>query len=415
MSIAAPLSAAARINGSDRCVARWRASAASVRTTSGRKRVSLQIRAYACTIGMPSWTRRSEDRRYDPIAGLAEDDPADRRRQQREQQHVLPAHPGEGIHVHRRRHRQDQRVERREQRDRSADLAERVGPSLAVSEAVRRAQVRERVRRRVGAAVAERDERDRANQRDRDDQGRRDRRGAAIARRPAGRSGATPSASLGPASGSAEIEAIGARGYPSSCGAVAVRVGEGVASIIQRVTSSSGGRALRPGSSLVRRGAIALVLVVAVGSTIVWATGRGADDDERPNIVLIVTDDQRWDTLSSMPAVERRLVQGGVTFRNAFTTTPSCCPARVSVLTGQYSHTTGVLDGSVDNAPGGAPAFDDGSSLATWLDDAGYRTGMVGKYLNDYGELSTGYVPRDGTSGSRWPIARRRSATTTTG
>jgi N-acetylglucosamine-6-sulfatase len=143
----------------------------------------------------------------------------------------------------------------------------------------------------------------------------------------------------------------------------------------------------------VRRGAIAVVLVVAVGSTIVWATGRGADDDERPNIVLILADDQRWDTLSSMPAVERRLVQGGVTFRNAFTTTPSCCPARVSVLTGQYSHTTGVLDGSTANAPGGAPAFDDGSSLATWLDDAGYRTGMVGKYLNDYGELPAGYVP----------------------
>ena len=266
----------------------------------------------------------------------------------------------------------------------------------------------------MGAAVAERDERDRANQRDRDDQGRRDRRGAAIAApgRPVGRDALRFARTR---VGTGRDRGHRARGYPSSCGAVAVRVGEGVASIIQRVTSSSGGRALRPGSSLVRRGAIALVLVVAVGSTIVWATGRGADDDERPNIVLIVTDDQRWDTLSSMPAVERRLVQGGVTFRNAFTTTPSCCPARVSVLTGQYSHTTGVLDGSVDNAPGGAPAFDDGSSLATWLDDAGYRTGMVGKYLNDYGELSTGYVPRDGTSGSRWPIARRRSAITTTG
>ena len=124
-----------------------------------------------------------------------------------------------------------------------------------------------------------------------------------------------------------------------------------------------------------------------------WATGRGGDDDERPNIVLIVADDQRWDSLSAMPAVERLLVEGGVTFRNAFATTPSCCPARVSFLTGQYSHTTGVLDGSADNAPGGAPAFEDGTSLATWLDDAGYRTGMVGKYLNDYGKLPAGYVP----------------------
>ena len=110
-------------------------------------------------------------------------------------------------------------------------------------------------------------------------------------------------------------------------------------------------------------------------------------------MVLIVTDDQRWDTLATMPAVQRLLVDGGITFRNAFATTPSCCPSRVSLLTGRYSRHTGVLDGSAGNAPGGAPAFDDRSSLATWLDDAGYRTGLVGKYLNDYAELPTGYVP----------------------
>jgi N-acetylglucosamine-6-sulfatase len=163
-------------------------------------------------------------------------------------------------------------------------------------------------------------------------------------------------------------------------------------SIIQRVTPSSGRRADRTGT-IVRRGAIAVLAVLAIGSTFVWALGRDDGDAARPNIVLVVADDQRWDTLDAMPAIGRRLVEGGVTFRNAFATTPSCCPSRVSFLTGRYSHTTGVLDGSTANAPGGAPAFDDRSSLATWLDDAGYRTGMVGKYLNDYGELPEGYVP----------------------
>jgi N-acetylglucosamine-6-sulfatase len=161
-------------------------------------------------------------------------------------------------------------------------------------------------------------------------------------------------------------------------------------------TMSSGGRLgmgsrLRPWRRAVVVGG-ALVLAVAAGAVLVWGPGPGGGSN-RPNFVVIVTDDQRWDTLGSMPAVRRLLMTGGVTFRNAFVTTPSCCPSRVSLLTGQYSHRSGVLDGSVDNAPGGAPAFEDDSSLATWLDDAGYRTGLVGKYLNDYAAMPVGYVP----------------------
>jgi arylsulfatase A-like enzyme len=136
---------------------------------------------------------------------------------------------------------------------------------------------------------------------------------------------------------------------------------------------------------------LAVVIAATAGAVLLWGPIGGGRD--RPNFVVIVTDDQRWDTLDTMPAVRRLLVTNGVTFTNAFTTTPSCCPSRVSLLTGQYSHHTGVFDGSVGNAPGGAPAFHDDSSLATWLDDAGYRTGLVGKYLNDYAELPVGYVP----------------------
>jgi arylsulfatase A-like enzyme len=138
--------------------------------------------------------------------------------------------------------------------------------------------------------------------------------------------------------------------------------------------------------------AVVLAMAMAAAAVLVWGPWAGGGVD-RPNFVVIVTDDQRWDTLGSMPAVRRLLMTGGVTFRNAFVTTPSCCPSRVSLLTGQYSHRSGVLDGSAGNAPGGAPAFDDDRSLATWLDGAGYRTGLVGKYLNDYAKLPVGYVP----------------------
>jgi N-acetylglucosamine-6-sulfatase len=103
-----------------------------------------------------------------------------------------------------------------------------------------------------------------------------------------------------------------------------------------------------------------------------------------PNIVLLLTDDQRWDTLPYMPAVQRLLVAQGVTFTNSFTTTPLCMPSRTSLLTGQYAHHTGALT----NFPprGGSNLFvgPDASTVATWLHQAGYRTGIYGKYVNLY-------------------------------
>jgi N-acetylglucosamine-6-sulfatase len=106
-----------------------------------------------------------------------------------------------------------------------------------------------------------------------------------------------------------------------------------------------------------------------------------------PSIVLVVTDDQRWDTLGAMPRLTSLVAREGVTFENAFVPTPICCPSRASLLTGQYAHGTGVLT----NSPplGGAPAFAgrDASTLATWLQGAGYRTALVGKYLNVYRQL----------------------------
>src|SRR5262249_129442 len=74
------------------------------------------------------------------------------------------------------------------------------------------------------------------------------------------------------------------------------------------------------------------------------------------------------------------------TFTHGYVTTALCCPSRTSILTGQYSHDTGVHDNSPPD--GGAEVFDDSSTLATWLHDAGYRTGFIGKYLNGYASLS---------------------------
>lgn len=112
---------------------------------------------------------------------------------------------------------------------------------------------------------------------------------------------------------------------------------------------------------------------------------------QRPNIVLIVSDDQRFGTMSFMPKIIAKLEAESVRFQKAFATTPTCCPSRSTMLTGQYSHNHGVLE---NEAPtGGVTIFNPDSTLPIWLSEAGYRTGIFGKYLNGYGCLDNTIPP----------------------
>jgi arylsulfatase A-like enzyme len=118
----------------------------------------------------------------------------------------------------------------------------------------------------------------------------------------------------------------------------------------------------------------------------------------KPNIVTVMADDMRTDDLRFMPAVRRLLVGQGLTFRNSFSPYPLCCPARASFLTGRYAHNHHVFS---HESPYGFQSFDDHATVATALQESGYQTGFVGKYLNGYGaerSLVTGgpsfrYVP----------------------
>jgi len=149
-----------------------------------------------------------------------------------------------------------------------------------------------------------------------------------------------------------------------------------------RATSSPCGRTRRVA------GALALVVLGILS----MPAPASAQSDERPSILLIVTDDQRWDTLWAMPEVRRLLVDQGITFTNAFTTSSLCCPSRASILTGDYPHTTGVYRQRMPF--GGFKAFDDSTTIATVLHDAGYETGLFGKYLDAYqSDALAGYVP----------------------
>jgi arylsulfatase A-like enzyme len=117
--------------------------------------------------------------------------------------------------------------------------------------------------------------------------------------------------------------------------------------------------------------ATAIPLSVRAGSSPPVATNT------RPNILLLVSDDQAWSDFSRelMPSVFRELVDQGALFRRAYVDTSLCCPSRSQIMTGLYEHHTGV-DGNT------VPL--DRPTLPQALHDAGYRTMLAGKYLNSW-------------------------------
>ncbi len=109
-----------------------------------------------------------------------------------------------------------------------------------------------------------------------------------------------------------------------------------------------------------------------------------APDDERPNIVLFSTDDQRLDEMVFLPKTNRLIGAEGLTFTDALTPHPLCCPARAELMTGQLAQNNGVRT----NFPpqGGYRAFDPTTTIGTDLSAAGYNTAFLGKPLNGYNQ-----------------------------
>jgi arylsulfatase A-like enzyme len=114
------------------------------------------------------------------------------------------------------------------------------------------------------------------------------------------------------------------------------------------------------------------------------AGAAGADAaQERPNVIVVMTDDQRlWD-MEAMPLTNRLVGEAGTTFENAIATYPVCCPSRATFLSGQYEHNHGVMGNYAPD--GGYSKFDFSNALGVWLQAAGYRTAHIGKQLNEYG------------------------------
>ena len=133
-----------------------------------------------------------------------------------------------------------------------------------------------------------------------------------------------------------------------------------------------------------------LVLVVACFGAASAPVSAQSVPPEKPNFVFVMTDDQSLDTLAYMPNI-RALQSSGTTFENFVMPTATCCPSRATYLRGQYVHNTGMTGAAGGDGPAFARRGLDRSTVATWLDGAGYRTGLFGKYLNGFEQYN--YVP----------------------
>ena len=136
--------------------------------------------------------------------------------------------------------------------------------------------------------------------------------------------------------------------------------------------------------SAARSWGVRLVIGLLACGALASATETGAvtpaprAKEDLPNIIIIVTDDQRSGTLEVMPSTRRWFKRGGTNFNNAFATTPLCCPSRASIFTGRYAHNHRVRrNASTSN-------LSHGTTIQRYLQDAGYRTALFGKFLTGF-------------------------------
>jgi N-acetylglucosamine-6-sulfatase len=137
---------------------------------------------------------------------------------------------------------------------------------------------------------------------------------------------------------------------------------------------------------------VGLLATLGIDDRYSWDNQQAAaQTDERPNFVFVMTDDLDERSMQDLPGIREIMGTNGTTFENAYVTYSLCCPSRASILTGQYPHNHQIIGNGLPE--GGEEKFrlgPDQSTIATWLDDAGYQTKLVGKYMNSYNDL---YVP----------------------
>lgn len=137
-----------------------------------------------------------------------------------------------------------------------------------------------------------------------------------------------------------------------------------------------------------RRVAVAAIgAFVFIAITLIVTKGPGTGTSgpaPKPNIVMILTDDQTLEELRVMGNVRTLLENNGASFTHYYSSFPNCCPSRATYYTGQLSHNNGVRDNVAPS--GGARKLQAADTLPVWMQHAGYYTAQIGKYLNTWGD-----------------------------
>jgi N-acetylglucosamine-6-sulfatase len=144
-------------------------------------------------------------------------------------------------------------------------------------------------------------------------------------------------------------------------------------------------------------------VLVAAAVFLLPTGGISAQDDAAPgpaatgpNVVVVMTDDQRYDDMRTLPRVRHLIGDAGVTFTRSYASYPVCCPARATFFTGQYAqnHRVRCL---YPWCGGGYGRLNQREYLPVWLQRAGYVTAHIGKFLNGYGKERPPDKPRGWT------------------
>jgi N-acetylglucosamine-6-sulfatase len=136
---------------------------------------------------------------------------------------------------------------------------------------------------------------------------------------------------------------------------------------------------------------LSALLAVAAGGGAAQASPQQRAN--KPNIVVVMTDDQTVESLRVMSNVRALLANQGTTFVNNFASFPLCCPSRATFVTGQYGHNHTIMGNAAPSGGYDKLAPSHANTLPAWLQQAGYHTVHVGKYLNGYGRARPTEVP----------------------
>ncbi|MBI5080821.1 MAG: sulfatase-like hydrolase/transferase [Chloroflexi bacterium] len=141
------------------------------------------------------------------------------------------------------------------------------------------------------------------------------------------------------------------------------------------------------------------------------APTSAATPSQRPNIIFILADDMASTDLEVMPKLKSLITDQGVSFNNYLVNISLCCPSRVATLRGQYANNSKIFGNGTPDNGGFERVYELGLEKATaavWLQNAGYRTLLAGKYMNGYpGKAGANYVPPGWTE---WYSAVRGNA-----